>query len=52
MYVKVRTMDGKKEAIIMISKLTVVEDLKVCHADDYCHAKQFCTRSPYVTFYE
>ncbi|XP_050448065.1 E3 ubiquitin-protein ligase UHRF1-like [Cataglyphis hispanica] len=28
MYVKVRSMDGKKEAIIMISKLTMVEDLK------------------------
>ncbi|XP_029175754.1 E3 ubiquitin-protein ligase UHRF1-like [Nylanderia fulva] len=28
MYVKVRTMDGKKEAIITISKLTSVEDLK------------------------
>ncbi|XP_072761128.1 E3 ubiquitin-protein ligase UHRF1 [Anoplolepis gracilipes] len=28
MYVKVKTIDGKKEAFIMISKLTMVEDLK------------------------
>ncbi|XP_011151533.1 E3 ubiquitin-protein ligase UHRF1 isoform X2 [Harpegnathos saltator] len=28
MYIKVRTIDGKGEAIIMISKLTEVEDLK------------------------
>lgn len=29
MYVKVRTMDGKQEAILTTSKLTEVEDLKV-----------------------
>lgn len=29
MYVKVRTMDGKQEAILTISKLTEVEDFKV-----------------------
>jgi len=30
MYVKVRMMDGKKEAVVTISKLMLVEDLKVC----------------------
>lgn len=29
MYVKVRTMDGKQEAILTISKLTEVEEFKV-----------------------
>lgn len=35
MYVKVRTMDGKQEAILTISKLTEVEDFKVYKVEKY-----------------
>lgn len=35
MYVKVRTMDGKQEAILTISKLTEVEDFKVYKLGKY-----------------
>lgn len=32
MYVRIRTVDGKKEKILTVSKLTFIEDLKVIYS--------------------